>query len=162
MDSIGLIMAEIAAQVEIRLWGQRVGALVELRSGPIVFEYAEDFRRSGLEISPIHLSLGLRGPIRFDELRGSYAFEGLPGVLADSLPDAFGNKVLRAYFASKGQETAMSPVQRLLYIGERGLGALTYHPANELGVRTAELQALELAELLSHPGQVLFPPGQDR
>ena len=71
MDSIGLIMAEIAAQVEIRFWGQRVGALVELRSGPIVFEYAEDFRRSGLEISPIHLPLGLRGPIRFDELRGS-------------------------------------------------------------------------------------------
>lgn len=149
-------MAEVIAQVEIRLWGQRVGALVELQSGPLVFEYAEEFRRSGLEISPLHLPLRLEGPLRFDELRRSRAFDGLPGVLADSLPDAFGNKVIRAYFASRGEEAAaMSPAQRLLYVGERALGALTYHPAREIPVRAAELQALEIADLVRNARRIV-------
>lgn len=142
-------MADVAVQVEVRLWGHRVGALVELAQGPLVFEYAPDFQRSALEISPLHLPLRLTGPIRFDELRDRPAFAGLPGVLADSLPDAFGNRVIRAYFASQGRESlALSPAQRLLYVGERALGALTYHPAEAIPVRTAELQALEIAQLV--------------
>lgn len=142
-------MATVAVQVEVRLWGQRVGALVELDDGPLVFEYAAAFRRSGLEISPLHLPLRLEGPVRFDELRARPAFVGLPGVLADSLPDAFGNRVIRAYYAARGEEAlAMSPAQRLLYVGDRALGALSYHPAEDIPVRAAELQALEIAELV--------------
>lgn len=142
-------MADIAVRVEVRLWGRRVGGLVELDTGPLVFEYAPDFRRSGLEISPIHLPLRLEGPVRFDELRRSRSFEGLPGVLADSLPDAFGNKVIRAWFAARGRASqALSPAQRLLYIGERALGALTYHPAEEIPIRPAELEALEVEALV--------------
>jgi serine/threonine-protein kinase HipA len=149
-------VADIAAHVEVRLWGRRVGALVELTSGPLVFEYAPDFQRSGLEISPVRLPLSLGGPVRFDELRRSKAFEGLPGVLADSLPDAFGNKVIRAYFASRGEESAaLSPAQRLLYVGERALGALTYHPAMDVPARQAELEALEIAELVRNARRIV-------
>ncbi len=149
-------MADVLAHVEVRLWGRRVGALVELASGPIVFEYAPDFQRSGLEISPVRLPLHLSGPIRFDDLRRSPAFEGLPGVLADSLPDAFGNRVIRSYFAARGEESrALSPVQRLLYVGERALGALTYHPAIEFPTRPSELEALEIAELVRNARRII-------
>ena len=150
-------MADVAVSVEVRLWGRRVGALVELANGPLVFEYAPDFQRSGLEISPIRLPLSSTGPVRFDELRRSKAFEGLPGVLADSLPDAFGNKVIRAYFASRGDESAaLSPAQRLLYVGERALGALTYHPAMEIPSRPAELIALEIADLVRNARSIVL------
>jgi serine/threonine-protein kinase HipA len=130
--------------------------LVELAGGPVVYEYAPEFTRSGLEISPFHLPLRLTGPVRFDELRGRPAFEGLPGVLADSLPDAFGNKVIRAYFAARGEERrALSAVQRLLYVGERALGALTYHPALDLPGRAGELEALEIAELVRNARRIV-------
>lgn len=142
-------MAEVRAHAEVRLHGETVGAVAELDNGRILFEYADSFRASGLEISPIHLPLARRGPIAFDELRSSTAFEGLPGVLADALPDSFGNKVIRAWFAARGEEQrALSPVQRLLYMGERALGALTFHPAQRLPTRAAELESLELAELV--------------
>ena len=149
-------MTEIAAQVEVRLWGRRVGGLVELATGPVVFEYAEEFRGSGLEISPVHLPLSLAGPVRFNELSQRPAFMGLPGVLADSLPDAFGNKVIRAYYASLGKpESAMSPAQRLLYVGARGMGALTYHPAVEVPHNTSELEALEVAALVREARRIV-------
>lgn len=138
--------ADIDAEAEVRLWGETVGALVELASGRIVFEYAEEFRRRGLEISPLHLPTDLSGPQSFDELRRREAFRGLPGVLADALPDAFGRRVIRAYYAARGDvERAMSPVQQLLYVGERAIGALSFHPAEEL--RPAEEEALEVQAL---------------
>lgn len=143
-------MPEVAAHAEVRLWGATVGAVAELDDGRVLFEYAESFRRSGLQISPIMLPLALRGPQAFDALRRKPAFDGLPGVLADALPDAFGNRVIRAYFAARGQpERALSPVQRLLYVGERALGALTFHPAAELPRRPAERQSLEIAQLVA-------------
>lgn len=138
----------VLAETEVRLWGDTVGALVELESGRILFEYADSFRRRGLEISPIHLPTSLAGPVTFEELRRKPAFEGLPGVLADSLPDAFGRQVIRAWYAARGEDRrAMSPVQRLLYVGERALGALTFHPSEPLPLRTAELESLEVASL---------------
>jgi len=148
-------MADVAVQVEVRLWGQRVGAVVELVTGPVIFEYADDFRRSGLEISPLHLPLELRGPIRFDELRRSPAFGGLPGVLADSLPDAFGNRVIRAWLAARGDPSDLTPTQRLLYVGERGMGALTYHPASSMNVRAGEVEALQIAELVVNARRIV-------
>jgi len=144
------------AHAEVRLWGRTVGAVAELDNGRIVFEYAEAFRRSGLEISPVHLPLSLRGPVSFPELQRSPAFRGLPGVLADALPDAFGNKVIRAYFAARGQEgRALSPVQRLLYVGERALGALTFHPPEPFPPRPAELESLQIAELVREARKIV-------
>lgn len=146
---------EVRAEAEVRLWGETVGALVELESGRVVFEYAPEFRRRGLEISPIHLPAGLQGPVSFDELRRLPAFEGLPGVFADALPDAFGRQVIRAYYASRNRvERSLSPVQRLLYVGERAIGALTFHPAEEIPTRAAELESLEL-QALAHDAQAI-------
>lgn len=143
----------IRAEAEVRLWGDTVGALVELESGRVIFEYAGAFRRRGLEISPIHLPTAQQGPISFDELRRAAAFDGLPGVFADALPDAFGRRVIRAYYAARGQtERALSPVQRLLYVGERAIGALTFHPAEEIPTRAAELESLEI-QLLTQDAQ---------
>ena len=138
----------IRVEAEVRLWGHTVGALVELETGRVIFEYADEFRRSGLEISPIHLPTALAGPVTFEQLSRKAAFEGLPGVLADALPDAFGRSVIRAYYEARGQtEMGLSPVQRLLYVGERALGALTFHPAAELPAREAERHPLEIARL---------------
>ncbi len=142
-------MPEVVAHAEVRLWGETVGAVAELEGGRIVFEYADAFVGRGWDISPIHLPIGRAGPVSFDELLRRPAFRGLPGVLADALPDAFGNKVIRAYFAARGEaERAMSPVQRLLYVGERALGALTFHPAEDLPIRPAEQESLDVAALV--------------
>lgn len=139
----------VRAHAEVRLWGRTAGAVAELESGRVLFEYDPEFRGGGLEISPIHLPLTRKGPVAFDELRRKPAFEGLPGVLADALPDSFGNRVIRAWFAARGEpERALSPVQRLLYMGARALGALTFHPAIDLPIRPAEQESLELAALV--------------
>lgn len=149
-------MAEVIVEAEVRLWGRTLGAVVELDNGRIIFEYADDFRRSGLEISPVHLPLSLAGPQSFEELQGQRAFEGLPGVLADALPDKFGNRVIRSYFEARGQgERALRPVQRLLYVGERGLGALTFHPPERLRIHTAVQEALEIAELVADARRIV-------
>jgi serine/threonine-protein kinase HipA len=140
--------ARTRAEVEVRLWDRQVGALIELEDGIILFEYAEEFRRSGLEISPVHLPLRLRGPLRFDHLK-SESFARLPGVFADSLPDVFGKKVIRAYFAARGQtKKRLTPAQKLLYIGTRAIGALTYHPAVAGPSEVHDVEALELRALV--------------
>lgn len=148
--------SEIRAHAEVRLFGRRAGAVAELSSGRILFEYADEFRATGLEISPIHLPLARRGPMAFDELRRSPAFAGLPGVLADALPDSFGNRVIRAWFAARGEEErALSPVQRLLYVGEHAIGALSFHPAVDIPSRPAELHALEIAALVKDARRIV-------
>lgn len=149
-------MADVAAFAEVRLWGRTVGGVAELEDGPIVFEYDPDFRDSGLEVSPVHLPLTTTGPVRFDELRRKDAFRGLPGLLADALPDAFGTSVIRAYYTSRGErEKAFSPVQHLLYVGDRSIGALAFHPAERLPLRAAEAQALEVADLVADARRIL-------
>jgi serine/threonine-protein kinase HipA len=141
---------------EVRLFGATMGAVAELDSGRVLFEYADPFRGQGLEPSPIHLPTSRRGPIAFDELRRVEAFDGLPGVLADALPDRFGNLVIRAWFAARGRpDDALSPVQRLLYVGERAIGALSFLPALELPLRPAEQESLELAALVRDARRVV-------
>lgn len=140
----------------ITLWGKAVGAVAEDRLGAIVFEYTEEFRSSGLEISPMHLPLSQRGPISFPELSKVASFAGLPGLLADCLPDAFGNTIIKHYFEQKGRpEAAFSPVQKLLYIGSRAMGALEFGPAIEDGTTGAGDEALEIARLVEEARQVI-------
>jgi serine/threonine-protein kinase HipA len=149
-------VAEVAAFAEVRLWGRTVGGVAELDDGQIVFEYDAGFRRSGLEISPIHLPLSTRGPVRFDELLRKEGFRGLPGVLADALPDAFGKTVIRAYYTSRGELTkAFSPVQHLLYVGVRAIGALEFHPPEAVIRRVAEAEALRVSELVADARRIM-------
>lgn len=140
----------------IRLWGHDVGAVAEDRAGAVTFEYEEAFRRSALEISPLHLPLSLRGPVAFPQLRRIASFAGLPGVLADALPDAFGNAIIARWFAERGTpDAALGPVQKLLYIGTRAMGALEFHPAIE-GRRARDVdEALAIARLVEEARRVI-------
>lgn len=149
-------MADVLAVAEVRLWGTTVGAVAESRTGEVVFEYDPDFRARGLEISPVHLPLRLKGPVQFRELRRKEAFLGLPGVLADALPDAFGRAVTRAYHTARGRtDQALSPVQHLLYVGSRAIGALEFQPETDLPSRPDEEAALDLATLVADARRVI-------
>ena len=141
-------MADVTAWAEVWLWDAQVGAVAETEDGQVTFEYDPGFQRRGSEISPVRLPLSLQGPVTFPELRRLPAFEGLPGVLADALPDRFGNAVIAKYFADRGRPAdALSPVQKLLYIGDRAMGALEFRPAMRAR-RPAERESLEIAELV--------------
>ncbi|WP_428278243.1 type II toxin-antitoxin system HipA family toxin [Candidatus Palauibacter sp.] len=141
--------------VRVRLWGREVGLLLESdRGGRITFEYDPGFADFGLEISPIHLPLARSGPVSFPELARRPVFLGLPGVFADALPDRFGNAVIRRYFEARGRpEDALSPLQRLLYMGDRAMGALEFQPAHEPGPGSEE--ALEVRSLVEEARRVI-------
>ncbi len=149
-------MPEIAALAEVWLWGHRVGAVAEETSGVVTFEYDPAFARLGLEISPLFLPTARRGPVIFPALARVAAFDGLPGVLADSLPDRFGNAVIRKYFLDRGEAgKALSPVQKLLYLGARGMGALEYRPPLRLRRTRAEEEAVAVAELVREARRIV-------
>ena len=94
------------------------------------FEFEPRFIKTNIELSPIKMPLSKK-VYSFPET--DYAvFKGLPGMIADSLPDDFGNAVMNAWIASQGKSAAeITPLQRLQYTGKRGMGALTYHPATQ-------------------------------
>ena len=149
-------MARVLALAQVWLWDRFVGAVSEEDDGRVTFEYDEAFRRSDLEISPRKLPLRIGGPVSFPELNRVEAFAGLPGVLADSLPDRFGNAVIKAYFEKSGQPAhAMSPVQKLLYMGKRGMGALEFQPAIRGGANTRESRSLEIASLVEQARKLI-------
>ena len=113
----------------VRLWGRDIGAVswVEARDRA-VFQYMPDFADSGIRVAPIMMPPG-REPFEFPGLPRE-AFKGLPGMLADALPDRFGNALIDAWLASQGRAPgSFNPVERLCYIGSRGMGALEFHPS---------------------------------
>lgn len=120
---------KVLAKAHIHLWGELVGAIMEYENGRIGFAYDKQYMRNGgCAISPKFLPIEAR-TFEFPDLQRQAAFMGLPGVLADSLPDTFGNLVIKQYFEERGEhDKSMSPVQRLLYVGNRAMGALEYAP----------------------------------
>lgn len=138
---------DISSKAKVSLWGSNVGEVIQYENGRIGFAYSKEYVQAGYSLSPKQLPLEAR-TFEFPELRSLDAFLGLPGVFADSLPDSFGNLIIRSYFESKGEpEKALSPVQRLLYVGNRAMGALEYSP--HLQRKTAaDEQALEIKELV--------------
>ena len=148
-------MAEFLALAEVWLWGEYVGAVAELDDGSVTFEYTDGFRRGGIEISPLLLPTSRR-IFTFPELSRKAAFHGLPGVLADALPDAFGTSVIRSWFTARGEtRKALSPVQHLLYVGARAIGALEFRPAAELQARPRMEEALEVATLVADARSII-------
>lgn len=138
---------------EIRLWGTTVGA-VFLEEGEDVaaFEYSGDFARSGIELAPLTMPLSRR-VYRFPALPRA-TFHGLPGLLADSLPDRFGNALIDAWLAREGRlSESFSAVERLCYTGRRGMGALEYAPA--LGPRDRTSKPLDLDRLVDLASELL-------
>jgi serine/threonine-protein kinase HipA len=135
---------------EVRLWGRTIGA-VSLQDGEDVasFEYDTAFAQSGIQVAPIVMPLSRR-VYRFAELARP-TFHGLPGLLADSLPDKFGNALIDAWLASQGRQPgAFNAVERLCYTGERGMGALEFAPVTGPGARQAtRIEVSKLVELAS-------------
>ena len=117
----------------VTLWGELVGAVSWLSDRHYaVFEYDPTFLKRKLDISPLHMSLDDAGKsdriFSFPQLSNE-TFLGLPGLLADALPDKFGNSIIDAWLARSGRDVAsFNPVERLCYTGKRGMGALEFSP----------------------------------
>ena len=137
----------------VNLWGRQIGAVSWLDDREIgVFQYSPEFVDSGIQIAPLTMPLQA-APYEFPALARE-TFRGLPGLLADSLPDKFGNALIDAWLAGQGRRPeSFNPVERLCYVGTRGMGALEYQPAI-LGLATGR-RKLEIAALVELANQVL-------
>lgn len=137
----------------IRLWGRDIGAVTWLEDqGHAVFQYTPEFAPSGIALSPLVMPPSV-APYAFPELPKP-AFKGLPGLLADSLPDKYGNALIDAWLARQNRDAAsFNPVERLCYIGTRGMGALEFHPTLLKAARRS--RRVEIAALVDLANQVL-------
>lgn len=119
-------MSKRISSCYVSIWGQTVGAVIWDR-GQSYFEYDTQFLKSGIELSPIHMPLSEQ-IYSFPNLERS-VFHSLPGLLANSIPDNFGNKLINNWFKSQGIHLKdLNSVDRLCYIGKRGMGALEFSP----------------------------------
>ncbi len=138
---------------EVWLWNSRIGA-VTLPAGErfASFEYDPAFQRSGIELSPLNMPLG--GAVyRFPALTPQ-SFHGLPGMLADALPDKYGNALIDAWLATQGRTSVdFNAVERLCYTGTRGMGALEFRPAQ--GPASTKADSVEIEELVKLASEVL-------
>lgn len=134
--------------------GSVAGAVsFDTETGVGAFEYDPAFIRKGIELSPIKMPLS-RQIYSFPGL-GHETFRGLPGLVADSLPDDFGNAVLNAWVATQGKAPGeITPLQRLQYTGKRGMGALEYTPATKLKSLNAS-EKIEIESLVSIAQKIL-------
>lgn len=145
---------------EVRLWGRTIGA-VSLEEGRDVaaFQYDPEFARSGIELSPLVMPLSEQ-VYQFPALPRN-TFHGLPGMLADSLPDKFGKALIDAWLATRGRTPeSFRAVDRLCYIGTRGMGALEFAPA--LGPKPGKAAKIEVDALVRLAGEVLTHRGDLR
>ena len=136
----------------VELWGRRIGA-VSWDEAPAVgvFQYDPEFAAAGIELSPLVMPVR-EGAYVFPAL-GRDAFKGLPGLLADTLPDSFGNRLIDVWLAETGRSAgSFSPVDRLCYVGTRGMGALEFRPAIR---RRGRRHTIEMAELVDLANRVL-------
>ena len=135
--------------VEVRIWRKTVGAVaLDPRLGYYAFEYEPAFVRSGIELAPLTMPLAAaREPFAFPDLPEA-TYRRLPGLLADALPDDFGNALIDAWMARDGVgKSQITSLDRLAYMGRRGLGALEFKPAR--GPKPSKATtAIELSELV--------------
>ena len=146
-------MVDIA---EIKIWGEYVGALRWDESKKLAFfQYAPRFLSKGWDLSPIQMPISQGSAIHsFPELRKSKqsnddTFKGLPGLLADSLPDKYGHSLINSWLAQQGRAAnSMNPVEKLCFIGHRGMGALEFEPAQvKGGLKSFGLEVSSLVEI---------------
>lgn len=142
-------MANLA---EIRLWGRLVGALAYDPYTKIsTFEYSPEWMGYGVQIAPLRMPLSLQ-KYQFPSLSAE-TYKGLPAVFADILPDDFGNAVINAWLARQGRDGEdFTALERLLYTGSRGMGAIEFYPSIE---QSTTSEHLEIASLVKMAQQVL-------
>ncbi len=143
--------------VRVKMWGTTIGYLHQEDNGIVGFQYDDDFLKSNIEISPVKMPLS-SVTYSFPSLP-EQTFHGLPGMVADSLPDKFGNIVINRYLESQGRTAdSLSVIEKLCYTGKRGMGALEYEPSQEITNmnETVDLDALTklASEILSEKEQI--------
>lgn len=140
--------------IKVTLWGKEVGSLFwDERRKRSVFSYHPDFIREGIDIAP--LSASIHNPRNKMPLYGQpndEIYAGLPAFIADSLPGKWGNAVFNAWAAENHvRASEITAVDKLSFIGKRGMGALEYEPAQELN----QTQSLQLVELYNKAMEIL-------
>jgi serine/threonine-protein kinase HipA len=146
-------MGRAMTTARVKLWGRVIGAVTWLEDRQIgVFEYEPAFVASNIEIAPLTMRLA-SGTFSFPALPPE-TFKGLPGLLADTLPDKFGNRLIDAWLASQGRAaSSFNPIERLCYVGTRGMGALEFEPALTPG--SARDRSVDISKLVGLANQVL-------
>lgn len=131
----------------IVLWGRRIGAVSWDEARALgIFQYDPAFVGAGIEVAPLKMPVR-EAPYEFPALPKE-TFKGLPGMLADALPDKFGNRLIDAWLAETGRSAGrFSPVDRLCYIGNRGIGALEFEPTVRKATRSKKLEVAQLVDL---------------
>jgi serine/threonine-protein kinase HipA len=136
------------AVIEVRAWGRSVGA-VTLDPGLAyyAFEYDPAWKRSGIELAPLHMPLTAKRPVYVFPALPEATYFRLPALLADALPDDFGNALIDAWMAQRGiEKSSVTVLDRLAYMGKRAMGALEFRPAR--GSHTESAAPLEMKELV--------------
>ncbi len=134
--------------VRAKMWGTTVGYLHQEDSGIVGFQYDDNFLKSNIEISPVKMPLSAITYL-FPALP-EQTFHGLPGMIADSLPDKFGNIVINRYLESQERTSeSLSVIEKLCYTGKRGMGALEYEPSQELTTINETVDLDDLTKLAS-------------
>ncbi len=139
--------------IEVRCWGRSVGALAHDPTLALnVFEYSAEWVATGVELSPLQMP-NRAGTYSFPQISRE-TFYGLPAMIADALPDDFGNAVIDAWLAEQGvDKRSITSLDRLAYAGERALGALTFHPAQP-GLE-GPTTAIQLADIVTEARALL-------
>ena len=136
----------------IKIWDNIVGYLLwREETETATFEYAPEFKRLGLDLSPIEMPISQQRVFAFSNI-SKETFLGLPGLFADSLPDAYGKALLDRWLASNGRHFA-NPVERLCYQGKRSMGALEFEPAQNDYLETSS--NIEIDSLVATAREVL-------
>ncbi len=117
----------------VKIWGETAGAVAwNEQTGVASFEFDSKFINSKLDLAPLKMPVANSNNriFSFPELRNNKTFKGLPGLLADVLPDDYGNQLINSWLAQNGRpENSMNPVEVLCFIGTRGMGALEFEPS---------------------------------
>ena len=141
----------IKYEVYAYIYDKKIGTLL-LKDGIIYFEYDKKFKYTNLDISPLKLSLSINGV--YTNMDDTY-FEQLPGVFHDSLPDKFGTKIIQRYFESKGISAyELNPIQKLMFVGDKSIGAITYKPSLNISNSTHN-ELIELNEFYNNAKKVI-------
>jgi serine/threonine-protein kinase HipA len=141
----------------IKIWNELIGAIAyDATTGISSFEFDPTFLKHNWDLSPIKMPLlnSNKQIFSFPELRNSQTFRGLPGLLADILPDRYGNTLINTWLSKQGRPTnSLNPVETLCFIGSRGIGAIEIEPAFPKDIQKAS--KLEISSLIEISEQIL-------
>ncbi len=139
--------------IEVRAWNKTVGAIsLDSGTGFYVFEYAPSWQTGGIELAP--LTMSVKECVHIFPLLPEPTFRRLPAMLADAIPDDFGNALIDAYLAKAGvTKVAITPLDRLAYMGKRGMGALEFRPMR--GPRHTKATVVKISNLVMSSREAL-------